>query len=410
MTRFTNPLKGMLAAGVVAAAGLAAPAAAQSVTTSITMNDGVVEGYTVRVIDGTTYKVTFDGDGPTAAYADGDEVKFKFDEGVVYIDDEGETVEFEMPRVGGQGFGVGREMRLGLLRPDAPRVPGLPAIVPGELGNNFFAATSTPKTMIGLTQRPLDAQLREHLDLEVGVGTMILSVVEGLPADDAGLEHGDVLISVNGREVTGARVLTNEMADLEPGDELDVVVLRKGLPETLTIKVAEFDAEKLYGERFPGGAPVAEGQNNVFRFDIDADDFDFDFDEFEELIRGELAEVQELAPEQREELDRAMAEARKQIAQAMKQANQIRGLQWDGDLDLLLRPKDKERAIVIEGQARRERIEGQARRERVEAERQKLEAEAEKLRARNRELESRLEALESRLDRLIDLLEDEDRE
>jgi hypothetical protein len=400
MTRFTNPLKGMLAAGVVAAAGLAAPVAAQSVTTSITMNDGVVEGYTVRVIDGTTYKVTFDGDGPTAAYADGNEVKFKFDEGVVYIDDDGETIEFEMPKVGAQGIGVGREMRLGLLRPDAPRVPRLPA-VPGEPGANFFGVTSTPKTMIGLTQRPLDDQLREHLDLEEGVGTMILSVVEGLPADEAGLQQGDVLISVNGREVTGARVLTNEMSDLEPGDELDVVVLRKGLPETLTIKVAKFDAEKLYGERFPGGAPVAEGHNNVFRFDIDADDFDFDFDEFEELIRDELAEVQELAPEQREELDRAMAEARKQIAEAMKQANQIRGLQWDGDLDLLLRPKDKERAIVIERQAQRERI---------ESERQKLEAEAEKLRARNRELESRLESLESRLDRLIDLLEDEDRE
>ncbi|MEO0630679.1 MAG: PDZ domain-containing protein, partial [Planctomycetota bacterium] len=288
----TNRMKTTLAAGLLAVVGLAAPADAQSTTstTTISMSDGEVEGESIRIVDGTEYTIEFDEDGVHSAFVDGDEVGYSIFEGNVIIKHDGETIEIPIPQTAGRAgsriFGIGQG--------DLPRL-GL-----GEgfaEGRDFFVTRNGPKTMVGLSQGGLDDQLRKHLDLDDGIGTMILSVTEGLPAEEAGLEVGDVLIAVDGNEVTGSNVLTRALKELEPGDELDVTVLRKGLPETMTIEVAKFDAEKLYGERFFGiNAPNAPGgipQQRILRWgDIDDDRFpfgdfenEFDFEELEDRIR-----------------------------------------------------------------------------------------------------------------------------
>ncbi len=394
MTR-TNRMTTALAAGLLAVAGLAAPAAAQSSTTSISVDDGEIEGYSVRIIDGTKYKIEFDGDGVHTAYIDGDEVDFKSEEDVVYIVDGGELIEFEVPKLGaaGNAFTIGRAVG-----------EQLALVNPGQGNNQFWLRGNEPKTMVGLTQSTLDDQLREHLALNDGVGTMILSVVEGLPAAKAGLKHGDVLINVAGRKVTGAAVLTDELSGLKAGDELDVIVLRKGLPESLTIEVAAFDAEKLYGGRLPFGN--AQGEPNAFRWDVEPVepmDFDFDFEDLEDLIRDELADIKDLDDDQREELDRAMAQAREQIAHAMEQAERARMLRWNLDRgnELLLRNADDERALLIEREALRDHADRMGNRHpEVVAQRQRLEERMHELELRKRELDERREEVDERVEEL----------
>lgn len=468
----TNRMKTTLAAGLLAVVGLTAPTHAQSTTTTtnISINNGEVEGESIRIIDGIEYTIEFDEDGVHSAFIDGDEVGYSIFEGNVIIKHDGETIEIPIPQTGGQvggrifGIGQGDLPRLGLGEGFAE-------------GRDFFVTRNGPKTMVGLSQGGLDDQLRKHLDLDDGIGTMILSVTEGLPADEAGLEVGDVLIAVDGEEVTGSNVLTRALKELEPGDELDVTVLRKGLPETMTIEVAKFDAQKLYGERFFGinapNAPRAPGAIQWLNRDDDRFPFgnfenEFDFEELEDRIRDELADIRELDDEQREALDRAMAEAREQIAAAMEQADRARALQFNlrrGN-ELLLLDRDGERPLLIERDRRAQDAADELRRHRddlnkelwmlideiaieddpetreallerlndlrMEAQRAHqgyeparraaegranggamgegaaLEAEAEKLRARNEQLQDRLESLESRLDRMLELLEKRD--
>lgn len=409
MTRI-NRTKATLALGLLAAAGLAAPAAAQdnssSTSTSISISNGVVRGESTRVVDGVAYSIEFDGEGVKAAFIDGEPADFKVEGDTAILAHDGERIEVKIPEVGantgGRALGLfpGERLRLGL---GADEGPG-------------FVWTQ-PRTMVGLSQTSLDEQLREHLGLEPGVGTLILSVTEGLPADKAGLREGDVLIAVSGREVTGAAVLTDALKDLEPGDELDVTVLRKGLPETMTIEVAAFDAEKLYAAAPPApNAPRAPGQPRVLRFgDLEAEGFpfgnpfemEFDFEALQDRIRGEIDDIQPLNPEQREQFDRAMDEAREQVERAMEQALRARELRFNPNwnADLLIRPGDRDRAVIIERDARRG---GQGGDDRLGRQNAELKAEAESLRARNRELEQRLESLETRLDRLIELLEADD--
>jgi putative serine protease PepD len=61
-----------------------------------------------------------------------------------------------------------------------------------------------------------------------GSGAVITEVTSGSPADEAGLQAGDVVVSANGRSISGLGGLVAIIRDGEPGSELQLTVLRDG--------------------------------------------------------------------------------------------------------------------------------------------------------------------------------------
>lgn len=61
-----------------------------------------------------------------------------------------------------------------------------------------------------------------------GSGAVITDVTPDSPASDAGVEVGDVVVSANGRSVSGLGGLVAIIRDGEPGSALDLTVLRDG--------------------------------------------------------------------------------------------------------------------------------------------------------------------------------------
>jgi membrane-associated protease RseP (regulator of RpoE activity) len=51
---------------------------------------------------------------------------------------------------------------------------------------------------------------------------VVSAVVPGSPAEEAGLEPGDELISINGRRISSAREATQIVASMQPGDKIDI--------------------------------------------------------------------------------------------------------------------------------------------------------------------------------------------
>ena len=72
-----------------------------------------------------------------------------------------------------------------------------------------------------------------------GQGAVITRISEDSPASDAGLETGDVVISVDESTTDGVAGVIAAVRDREPGDEVDVVVVRDGEEEHFTIVLAE---------------------------------------------------------------------------------------------------------------------------------------------------------------------------
>lgn len=87
--------------------------------------------------------------------------------------------------------------------------------------------------------RPLPPRVAARLGREQGVE--IVEIVEGSPADLAGLRPEDLIIEVEGLPVEGVSDLQRLMADEWIGSEVTVSVIREGRPLTLRVVPAELE-------------------------------------------------------------------------------------------------------------------------------------------------------------------------
>jgi putative serine protease PepD len=76
-----------------------------------------------------------------------------------------------------------------------------------------------------------------------GQGAIVTEVEDGSPASDVGLEQGDVILSVDHSTTDGAEGVVAAVRDHQPGDEVEVVVLRDGETQTFEVTLAERPTE-----------------------------------------------------------------------------------------------------------------------------------------------------------------------
>jgi S1-C subfamily serine protease len=90
---------------------------------------------------------------------------------------------------------------------------------------------------VAVGPRPLPAAAAERLGRRVAV--QIMQVVEGGPADLAGLRQGDLLVDFDGEPVTDASDLQRLMVHERIGREIEAVVLRDGTERTVKLVLDE---------------------------------------------------------------------------------------------------------------------------------------------------------------------------
>ena len=103
-----------------------------------------------------------------------------------------------------------------------------------------------PPVMIGVMMGEPDEALRAHLGLGDRSVIMIDDVLDGLPADEAGLREYDIVVAIDGDDdhVTVPR-LTEILRSKKPGDELKLRVIRGGEEETVRVKLRAYSAKAL---------------------------------------------------------------------------------------------------------------------------------------------------------------------
>jgi serine protease DegQ len=107
---------------------------------------------------------------------------------------------------------------------------------------------SVTRGWIGVEPQNLSKELAESLNLPKDTtGVLISGVLEGGPADKAGMKPGDVLTQVNGQAVNDVVTLLNRIAQTSPGDEAKINLLRKGKPMALKVQVGKRPKSKVKG-------------------------------------------------------------------------------------------------------------------------------------------------------------------
>jgi S1-C subfamily serine protease len=111
---------------------------------------------------------------------------------------------------------------------------------------------------LGVTSESLYPQLADHLGLDTDSGALITDVVNGSPADDAGLNGstgedtfqlqqvktgGDVVLAVDGKPVLQNNDLSKLVAVHKPGDSVTLEILRDGNKQNVDVTLGSRPAD-----------------------------------------------------------------------------------------------------------------------------------------------------------------------
>ncbi|MFI4873484.1 MAG: PDZ domain-containing protein [Phycisphaerales bacterium JB061] len=377
-----TPIRKSTLVAMIAAAGLAAPALAQdaspapkakvSSSTTILKSDGN-QSYEIKIENGKVTVFKLNG-------KDVDDDRYKLDEegGFIVLKDGDEPVIIDIPHFDMTEFPAGFKGGIADWPPIEIAAPDMPAAPDAPDAIEWFDApdapeppaavawvSEPPKVMIGIKHDEVSDEIREKLGLDAGEGVYVIETLKGLPADEAGIESGDVIIEVDGKRIQERNVLLEVLKKHKPGDDVHVIVIREGKKKKLKLELAPYSAERLGA---PRALTLRSGEPG--RFNIRINDEDMAFGEFEPF--GDMDEndffgefdfdfdMEGLPPEAKQELERALKQAQKQAAEARVRAFTLRrDAQGQRELHELNRQELREHQDEIREQA--DRIRSQAR-------------------------------------------------
>lgn len=143
------------------------------------------------------------------------------------------------------------------------------AIVSGGQGIGFAIPINLAKSVIdqlkatgtvirgwlGVLIQQITPEIAQGLGLNGVKGVLVSDVAPGGPADKAGIKRGDIIVNFNGAKVDDVTELTSMVAQMAPGSNVDVKVLRDGKESDFTVTLgtlpeaaAESDEEEIKEE------------------------------------------------------------------------------------------------------------------------------------------------------------------
>lgn len=182
---------------------------------------------------------------------------------------------------------------------------------------------------LGLFTNWLTPELRTHFGAPEDAGVLVAQVTPGSPAAKAGLEVGDVIVAINGENVTAAGNLMMEVRKLEAGDEARIDIVRDRRSQTLTAIIEERERQKIdLGEmmywKSPGGGPEMmmprmHGDLLKSLHGVPADAF---VNLGDSLKAIDWESVAERAGRSTEDLEKRLADLEKRLAELQKRLEQ----------------------------------------------------------------------------------------
>jgi serine protease Do len=92
---------------------------------------------------------------------------------------------------------------------------------------------------LGVTIQELNQPLANSFGLNTARGALVSSVEPGSAADTAGVKAGDVILKLDGTDVTSSIELSSRVATMKPGSTAKLEIWRDGKPRELAVRVGE---------------------------------------------------------------------------------------------------------------------------------------------------------------------------
>ncbi|HBC3970453.1 TPA: outer membrane-stress sensor serine endopeptidase DegS [Vibrio alginolyticus] len=115
----------------------------------------------------------------------------------------------------------------------------IPAPLASKIMQKIIADGRVIRGYIGIDGQDINAVTTRLLGNEHIGGIVVLGIDPNGPANAAGFQKQDIIISIDGNKVQGRQSVMDIVTDLRPGTTVDVGIIRKGKEMTLKVTIAE---------------------------------------------------------------------------------------------------------------------------------------------------------------------------
>jgi serine protease Do len=144
---------------------------------------------------------------------------------------------------------TGASVGIGLAIPAEAAKPVIEALRKGQRPSRGY---------LGVGLQPVDEDLAPALGIAKDTGELVRSVVPNGPAARAGLVQGDVIVKVNGQQVTPDQTVSYLVANTPVGQRVPLEIIRSGKRATVYVAVAERPTEEQLA-KLSGGDTGTQG-------------------------------------------------------------------------------------------------------------------------------------------------------
>jgi serine protease Do len=101
---------------------------------------------------------------------------------------------------------------------------------------------------LGVSTQDLNQPLADSFGLAKPAGALVDSVLSDGPADEAGLQPGDIILQLNDKDIQASYELPPQVAELTPGSQARLTLWRDGRSKEVTFRVGEMNTMAKIGE------------------------------------------------------------------------------------------------------------------------------------------------------------------
>ncbi|WP_435215319.1 Do family serine endopeptidase [Luminiphilus sp. nBUS_16] len=153
---------------------------------------------------------------------------------------------------------------------------GLSFAIPAAVVSNVVMQLKTTgevtRGWLGVSIQDVDLDLAESFGLDRPSGALIAQVGADSPAQEAGLQSGDIILEFDGQLINSSSDLPHVVGLIAPGSEVEAVVRRDGQNQTLLVVVGGLNADER--PSVAGRMPGAVDNDAIFGMVLEAADDD----------------------------------------------------------------------------------------------------------------------------------------
>ncbi len=122
---------------------------------------------------------------------------------------------------------------------------GIGFSIPAKMASGVVAQLrefgETRRGWLGVRIQPVSDEIAESLGMDKAQGALVAGIMKDGPVANGVIEPGDVIIKFDGKDVREMRDLPRIVADSPVGEEVDVVIVRKGKEQTIKVTLGRLE-------------------------------------------------------------------------------------------------------------------------------------------------------------------------